>query len=206
MTTDISGNKHRRQQTLIGLATTHHTFPKFSPYLILLIVCKMRVLFCYTKRFHYEEYKIRKLLKTPLIREYNGFQRDLIDKCLQIDCAMSAAASLTSKERSPPCTLIGSWTVFNTKTCKPEAGCLPVSVSLPGFLLDFLLNMKNDQNLSNILCHNDHGVFYKLSQIVLIEENKSIVNIIGGFYILLVTLKVFYRKCNLKGLKERWLK
>ena len=32
--------------------------------------------------------------------------------------------------------------------------------------LDFLLNVKNDQNLSNIFCHNDHDVFYKHSQII----------------------------------------
>ena len=55
--------------------------------------------------------------------------------------------------------------------------------------------MKNDQNLSNIFCHNDHDVFNKLSQI-------NIINIMGGFHILLVTLKVFYKKWNLKGLKE----
>ena len=39
VTTD---NSDGRQQILIALATTHHTFPKFSLYLKLLIVCKMR--------------------------------------------------------------------------------------------------------------------------------------------------------------------
>ena len=58
-----------------------------------------------------------KLLKIPLIKEYKGVHRDLKDKCLQTNCAMSVAATLTSKEGSPPCTLIGSWTVFNTKIC-----------------------------------------------------------------------------------------
>ena len=40
------------------------------------------------------------------------------------------------------------------------------------------------------------------------KENKyeSIVNIMGGFYILLVTPKVIYKYYNLMGLKEWWLK
>ena len=110
------------------------------------------------------------------MKEYEGAHRDLIDKCLQIDCAMSVAVTLTSKEGSPPCTLIGSWTVVNTKisdvgTCKSETGFLPVipqplKDNVCKCYLDFLLNMKNDQNLSNNFCHNDHGVFYKLSQII----------------------------------------
>ena len=65
------------------------------------------------------------------MKKYKGVNRDLINKRLQIDRVKSAAAILTSKEGSPPCTLIGSWTVFNTKisdfeTCKSEIGFLPV--------------------------------------------------------------------------------
>ena len=54
------------------------------------------------------------------MKEYKGFHCDLIDKRLQIDCAMSVAATLTSKEGSPPCTLIGLWTVCRTKI--PDVG------------------------------------------------------------------------------------
>ena len=148
------------------------------------------------------------------MKEYKGVHRDLIDKRLQIDCAMSVAATFTFKEGSPPCTLIRSWTDFSTKiadvgTCKSETGFLPVIPQPPNdnvckYYLDFLINMKNDQNFSNIFCHNDHDVIYKLSRIIwLKKKNESIVNIMGGFHILLVTLKVFYKKCNSKGLNER---
>ena len=115
-----------------------------------------------------------------MVKEYKGVHRDLKEKCLQTNCAMSVAATLTSEEGSPPCTFIGSWTVFNTKiydvgTCKAETGFLPVIPQPPKdnvykCYLDFLLNIRNDQNLSNIFCHNDHGVFYKLSQIIWIEK------------------------------------
>ena len=63
------------------------------------------------KHVDYEEHKIEKPLKRPFVKEYKDVHRDLIDKRLQIDCVMSVAATLTSKEGSPPCTLIGSWTV-----------------------------------------------------------------------------------------------
>ena len=89
---------------------------------------------------------------------------------------MSVAGTLTSKERSPPCTLIGSRTVLNTKisdvgTCKSEAGFLPVIAQPPKdnvckCYLDFLLNIKNDKNLSHNFSHNDEDVFYKLSQLI----------------------------------------
>ena len=149
------------------------------------------------------------------MKEYKDVHHNLIDKRLEIDCAMSVAATLTSKEGSPPCTLIGSWTVLRTKvsdvgTWKSETEFLPVIPQPPKndvckCYLDFLLNVKNDQNLSNVFSHNDHDIFYKLSQIIWIKKNEGIVNIMGGFHILLVILKIFYRKRNLKGLKECWL-
>ena len=46
--------------------------------------------------------------------KYKDVHRDLLDKCLQIDCAMSVVSTLTFKEGSPPYPLIGSWRVFNT--------------------------------------------------------------------------------------------
>ena len=104
----------------------------------------------------------------------------LIDKHLQIACAMSVAATLTPKEGSPSCTVIGSWTVFSTKisdvgTCKFETGFLPVIPQPPKdnvckCYLGFLLNMKNDLNFSKFFCHNDHDVFYTLSLIIWIKN------------------------------------
>ena len=117
------------------------------------------------------------------MKEYKGVHHGLIGKRLQIDCEMSAAATLTSKEGSPPCTLIGSWTVFRTKisdveTCKSETGFLPAIPQPPKYnvsknYLGFLPNMENDQNLSNIFCCNDHDVVYKLSQIIWTKKMKA---------------------------------
>ena len=86
------------------------------------------------------------------MKEYKGVHRDLIDKRLQTDCAMSVAAILATKDWSPPCTLTGSWTVINTKishvrTCKSETGFLPVITQHPKddvckCYLDFSLNWK----------------------------------------------------------------
>ena len=67
---------------------------------------------CCTKRVDYEEYKIGKPPKIPLVKEdeykreykglYKGEYKGFIDKRLPIDCAMFVAATLTSKEGSPP--------------------------------------------------------------------------------------------------------
>ena len=117
------------------------------------------------------------------MKKYKGVRHDLTDKRLQRDCPMSVAATLTSKEGSPYCTLIGSWTVFRTKisdveTCKSETGFLPVIPQTPKdnvckCYLDFFLNMKNDHNSSSIFCHNDYDVFYKLFQIIWIKKMKA---------------------------------
>ena len=116
------------------------------------------------------------------MKEYKDVHCDLIEKRLQIDCAMSVAATLASKEGSPPCTLIGLWTVCRTKipdvgTGNSETGFVPVISEPPKenvckCYLDVLLNMKNNQISSNIFCHNDHYVFYKLSQIIWIKKKK----------------------------------
>lgn len=56
--------------------------------------------------------------------------------------------------------------------------------------LDFLLDVKNDQNLNYIFCRSDQDVFYKLSQIIWKgTKHKRTVIIIGGFHILLVARK-----------------
>ena len=44
------------------------------------------------------EYEIGKPPKIPLVKEYKGADRDLTDKRLPIDCAMSAASTLPLKK------------------------------------------------------------------------------------------------------------
>ena len=56
----------------------------------------------------YDEYKTGKPSELPLVIEYKIIHRDLIDKRLQIDCAISVGAALTSEEGSPSYALIGS--------------------------------------------------------------------------------------------------
>ena len=47
-------------------------------------------------------------LATTQYKNAEGVHRDLVKRLLQIDCAMSAAAILTSKEGSSPYSLNGS--------------------------------------------------------------------------------------------------
>ena len=63
--------------------------------------------------------------------------------------------------------------------------------------------MKNNQISNYILCHSSGHIFYKLSQIIWKEKlNDSIVNIMGRFQILLVTVKVIFKKIQLNGSQE----
>ena len=80
-----------------------YTFPIFSPYQILQIASKIRKCIntpLVTQNIvDFEEYKIEKPPKSPLVTEYKGVHCDFTDKCLQTDGTMSIAATLTSKER-----------------------------------------------------------------------------------------------------------
>ena len=68
---------------------------------------------------------------------------------------------------------------------------------------DFLVDMKNDQISNYILCHSSGHIFNKLSQIIWKEKlYDSIVNIMGRFQILLVTVKVIFKKIQLNGSQE----
>ena len=51
-------------------------------------------------------------------------------------------------------------------------------------------------------------MFYKISQIMWKEEDKykGIISIMGGFHILLVNLKILYKKYGLLGLRGWWVK
>ena len=54
----------------------------------------------------YEEYKIEQPTETPLVREYKGVHRDLVDKLSQIDSAIPVAGTLTSKKDLLPVPLL----------------------------------------------------------------------------------------------------
>ena len=71
---------------------------------------------------------------------------------------------------------------------------------------DFLIDLKSDLEIDNIFCHRDQDVFYKISQIMWKEgdKNKGIINIMVGFHMLLVNLKILCNKYGLLGLRE-WL-
>ena len=127
---------------------------------------------------------------------------------------MPIGASITSSEE-PSCPPLGSWTVFNSKasnvkTYKSETGFLPVipqppSDSVCKYYLDFLLDLKSDLEINHIFCHSDQDIFSKISQIVWKDKNYySVINLTGGFHILLVKLKILYRSttclvCNNGG-------
>ena len=71
---------------------------------------------------------------------------------------------------------------------------------------DFLIDLKSDLEIDNIFCHRDQDVFYKISQVMWKEgdKNKGIINIMVGFHMLLVNLKILCNKYGLLGLRE-WL-
>ena len=170
-------NTDRRQQNLTGLAITHHTnvsiyVPKIQSLPDTDNCLENETINTYlVMRCDYEEYKIGKPPEPPLVTEYKGVHRDLIDKHLQTDCATSITATFTSKKGSPSYPRSGSWTVFNTQISdvanyKSETGFLPFIPQPPKdnvckCYLDFLLDVKNHQNLNYIFCHSDQDVFYR---------------------------------------------
>ena len=129
---------------------------------------------------------------------------------------MAIGASITSSEEPsyPP---LGSWTVLNSKTSnvktyKSETRLLliipqPPSNSVCKYYLDSLLDLKSDLEINHIFCYIDQDVFYKISQIIWKEKKyDSVINIMVGFHILLVKLKILYKMYNLLGLQQCWLK
>ena len=146
----------------------------------------------------YNDNKIGKPSPPPVKGSYtDNTNHDQLGYILRFDCVMAIGASITSfEETSYP--LLGSWTVFNSKTSnvktyKSETGFFPVipqpspSESVCKYCLDFLLDFKNDSEINNIFCHSNQDVFYKISHVI---------NIMGGFHILQVKLKILYTKYN----------
>ena len=59
-----------------------------------------------------------------------------------------------------------------------------------------------------MLCCSNQDVFYKISQIMLLvcDKHTGIVDIMGGFHIILVNLKILYKKYGLLCLRGWWVK
>ena len=95
---------------------------------------------------------------------------------------------------------------------KSETGFLPVIPQLPSdsickYYLDFLLHLKSDLEINHIFCRSDQEVFYKISQIIWKDKKcDSVIIIMRGFHILLVKLKILYKKYIVLGLQQWWLK
>ena len=106
-----------------------YTFPKLSPWDHYFIsYTKYITLHYYTLHYYivtpnivnHKDYNVEKSPFLPhrlptLIKEYKGVHNHSTEQRLQIDCVKSVTATLTSKEGSPPYSLVGSWTAINTK-------------------------------------------------------------------------------------------
>ena len=115
----------------------------------------------------------------------------------------------------------GSQTVFNSvvtnkRTIQSDLDYFPVIPYPPNEFvlkdyLDFFIDLKSDVEIDNIFFHSDQDVLLKISQIMWKEEvkYKGIINIMGGFHILLnppVNLNILYKKHGLLGLRGWWVK
>ena len=70
-----------------------------------------------------------------------------------------------------------------------------------------MLNLKSDLEINHTFCYSDQDAFYKISQIIWKDKKyDSVINVMGGFHIFLVKLKILYKKYNLLGLQQLWLK
>ena len=80
-------------------------------------------------------------------------------------------------------------------TCETEKPYTPNRPILKDYL-DFLIDLKSNLEIDNIFCHNDQYVFYKISQIMWKkgDKYKGVINIMGSFHIILINLKILYKK------------
>ena len=109
-------NSDGRYRTLPGLAATYHTNATIYVHKIQSLPGTTNCLENETINaplvtrsiVDYDGYKTGKPSEPPLVIECKMIHRDLKDKLLQIDCAMSVGATLTSKEGSSSYALIGS--------------------------------------------------------------------------------------------------
>ena len=241
-------NSDGKQQTLTGVATTHHTnstiyVPKLTTYQnelpnvessmdiaeeevsidIPVRIENSRVTTSKEHLFREREdgtkgFKIGTKPEPPALKDSTiQYEKNWLDERLNCDLAWCLAANFTDDDiEMPP---IGSWTVFNsmttnTHTVQSDLDYFPVipyppKDSILKDYMDFLVDLKEDLEIQNIFCHSDQDVFYKMSQIIWKEESKKyegIINIMGSFHILLVNLKVLYKKYALLGLRDWWVK
>ena len=109
---------------------------------------------------------------------------------------------------------VESWTVFNLmvtdkRTIQSDLDYFPVTPYPPKEsvlkdYLNFLIDLKSDLEIDKIFCHIDEDLFYKISQMMLKggDKCKGIMNIMSGFHILSVNLKILYNKYGLLGLRN----
>ena len=57
-----------------------------------------------------------------------------------------------------------------------------------------------------IFCYSDQDAFLKMSQILSKKGDKWIINLMGGFHIFLVNLKIRYKKHGMLNLRDWWVK
>ena len=112
----------------------------------------------------------------------------------------------------------GSWIVFssmvtNKRTIQSDLDYFPLipyppSESILKDYLVFLIHLKNDLGTDNVFCYSDQNVFYKISQIKWKEGDKynAIINLMGGFHIFLLNLKILYRNYGLLSFRGWWVK
>ena len=122
--------------------------------------------------------------------------------------SMAASHSTDDEIEMPP---FKSWTLFNSmvthkRTIQSDLDYFsvifyPPNESVLKDYLDFLIDLKNDLEIDNIFCHSDCDVFYKMSQIKWKEGDKykGIINIMNGFYMLLVNFKILYKRYGAVG-------
>ena len=73
--------------------------------------------------------------------------------------------------------------------------------------LDFLIDLI-PLDIDSITCHCDQDVSYKISKIMWKkgDKYKGIIIIMGGFHIILLNLKILYKKYGFLSLKRWWVK
>ena len=170
-------------------------------------------LFC--ERDDTKRYRIGTRSESPTLTENNiAFEMDWPDEGLDFDLAWYIAANHINDNEieMPP---FGSWIVFNSmvtdnRTIQSDLDFFPVipypppNESVFKDYLDFLIDLESNIETNNIFYHSDQNLFYKISQRLWKEGEKYreiIINIMGGFYIISVNLKILYNKYCLLGLR-----
>eukprot|EP00794_Sanderia_malayensis_P006502 gene6502-7247_t len=113
-------------------------------------------------------------------------------------------------------TYLGSWTAFNknvtsVETTQSRCEYLPTIPHAPDdrickYYLDYILDLADSLQLHHIFVHCNQAVFSKMSQIIWKDSGKydKVKCIMGGFHILLCSLKVLYKQYGVLGFREWW--